>query len=456
MVTVIKRDKIIDLLLDKQKLSADTKKFRLLSFAKLETVGEDYVLYNNLTKEMVRLDKEEFICLERLEKSGELDKTLIPLYEGFFIVPFDNDDVKLSLQVAAFSKNLRASRHRNLFTILTTSDCNARCYYCFENGQRRIHMSEKTARDVAAYIINNCDKSLPVTLNWFGGEPLYNKGVIDVIISELEKANVSYKSTMISNGYLFDDETVKQAKEKWNLKRVQITLDGTEDVYNKAKNYIYEGVNPFKVVIENIKKLIDAEIKVQVRLNYDEDNADNLLELIDYLYDNVGNSKYIYVYPHQIFDTSPSSDFAVNKKRQLSMFEIGLKITRRIDEKGFKPKSYLDKTVKYCSCMADSGKPNLIHPDGNLGCCEHFTDSEVYGNIYEGVKSKELLDAWSEKHDVLTICHDCPLFPTCFKLKKCPSALSCSDYQKDYEIKNFSLSIANTYEYVKTKKETDA
>lgn len=45
---------------------------------------------------------------------------------------------------------------------------------------------------------------------------------------------------MTSNGYIFNDELVEKAKNEWKLKNIQITLDGTRDVYNKAKNYYSE------------------------------------------------------------------------------------------------------------------------------------------------------------------------------------------------------------------------
>lgn len=51
------------------------------------------------------------------------------------------------------------------YTILTTTDCNARCFYCYELGRSRIPMSEQTAHEIADYI------SAPkVNIHWFGGE----------------------------------------------------------------------------------------------------------------------------------------------------------------------------------------------------------------------------------------------------------------------------------------------
>ena len=42
------------------------------------------------------------------------------------------------------------------YTIFTTTDCNARCFYCFELGRSRIPMSEETAHKTARYIRDHC------------------------------------------------------------------------------------------------------------------------------------------------------------------------------------------------------------------------------------------------------------------------------------------------------------
>ena len=79
-------------------------------------------------------------------------------------------------------------------------------------------MNEKTANDVADYIINASKGNSDIKLRWFGGEPLYNAKIIDIICRKLKNCNVSYTSEIISNGYLFDDENVFKAASLWNTK----------------------------------------------------------------------------------------------------------------------------------------------------------------------------------------------------------------------------------------------
>ncbi|MBP3801508.1 MAG: hypothetical protein J6I85_05770 [Clostridia bacterium] len=58
---------------------------------------------------------------------------------------------------------------------------------------------------------------------------------------------------MFSNSLLFNDKNIIKAKEKWHLKKVQITIDGTEFFYEKIKN-VPSG--SFNILLINIKKIL--------------------------------------------------------------------------------------------------------------------------------------------------------------------------------------------------------
>lgn len=72
-------------------------------------------------------------------------------------------------------------------------------------------MTEETAEKVARYIITHAPKGIDIRLDWFGGEPLYNEKVIDIITSRVASAGFNFSSSMISNGYLFNDTNLRKA-----------------------------------------------------------------------------------------------------------------------------------------------------------------------------------------------------------------------------------------------------
>ena len=253
--------------------------YRMLHFTAETPVAEGMLLFNLLTKEEYE---------NRLECAY--------LKEHWFVVPEETKDQELSDTVRWVAKmRTKKSPYITSYTIFTTTDCNARCFYCFELGWNRTHMTEETALKAVQYIKNHCGGQ-KVSISWFGGEPLYNMGVIDIICDGLRKEGIEFVSSIATNGYLFDKETVEKAVKSWNLVRAQIPMDGTEAVYNKIKAYIYkDGKNPYQVVMAAMGYLVDAGVEVFVRLNMDLYNHEDLMKLVDEIAQRHAGKKKIYI-----------------------------------------------------------------------------------------------------------------------------------------------------------------
>ena len=71
---------------------------------------------------------------------------------------------------------------------------------------------------------------------------MVNVKMIDQICTGHKEHDVPFRSTMVSYGYLFDADIVHRAKVLWQLKRVQITLDGRGQTYNQVKAYVYRSL----------------------------------------------------------------------------------------------------------------------------------------------------------------------------------------------------------------------
>ena len=220
--------------------------YRLNKFVIKADVQDGWMLYNTTTGGVVFIHKADDLC-----------QSIDSLKDLYFYVPLGFDEVEWVNKLRASMNSPSKDQSINAFTIFTTMDCNARCFYCYEKGQPRISMTEKIATDVAEFIIKKASNK-PVGLRWFGGEPLVNANVIDIICNALINNGIRFKSSMISNGLLFRDSIIQKAKDVWKLKRVQITLDGTKEIYQKAKSYKDAVGNEFERVIDNINKLIEA------------------------------------------------------------------------------------------------------------------------------------------------------------------------------------------------------
>ena len=278
-------------ILGKPKASEDG--FRWMTYVLPLRVEGGTLVFHTLTREMLLLTPEDYAAPDSLPA----------LRDKWFRVPQALDDRKYADQVRFVRKTVRKKpEHITSYTIFTTTDCNARCFYCYEIGRSRIPMTEETAHKAAAYIADHCGGK-PVHLGWFGGEPLFNKKVIDVICKDLTEKGIQYRSNIISNGYLFDQETVEQAVKLWNLTWVQIALDGTEEVFNRCKAFIYkDGPSPYQVVMGNIGHLLDAGVRVHVRMNMDNHNAEDLFVLADELHERFAGKEKLTAYSHVLFE----------------------------------------------------------------------------------------------------------------------------------------------------------
>ena len=417
---------------------------RLLHYCVETPVEEGILLHNLLTREMVLLTQEEW--QNRFENEY--------LQKHWFVVPGDCADKEYADLVRWVMAN-KQKKTNNItgYTIFTTTDCNARCFYCFELGRSRIPMSGETAHKVAYYIAEHCGGE-KVHLNWFGGEPLFNKAVIDIICAGLREKGIEFTSRAISNGYLFDRETVETAVKDWNLKRVQITLDGTEAVYNKIKAFIYKQGSPYETVMENIGHLLDAGISVTIRLNMDLHNAENLLELVEDLSARFSGRKGLSVYAHHLFDgNKPMADIHSYEEWEIRD-EAMCRLNERIEVCGLAARGGLRKKPKTNFCMADSGKAVTILPNGEIGLCEHFSESEFIGHIDREGFDQAVVNSWKERIPEIPECAECFYYPECRQLKKCASGSVCFEHLRRDHLRKIRRAMLREYQKWQSREES--
>ena len=448
MQTIYQTAKPFDQLLKKQKKVAE-QTYRPMYYVVEQPVDEGLLLYHTMTKALLLLTPEE-------AEIYKTNPTALPqLIELWFLVPQSHDDRLLSRQIRDVAKMLEKKTGAiTSYTIMTTTDCNARCFYCYEMGRLRTPMSEETAIRTADYIINHC-KGEKVSIQWFGGEPLYNRSVISLICRRLKEAGIVYHSTMISNGYLFNDSIITEAKEEWLLEKVQITLDGTEQTYNRCKAYIYKDVNAYRRVIGNIHKLQDAGIHVSIRLNIDMHNAENLSELADELQKEFTNPKGISVYLHALFEEVKGSKAIHDEKKRKFVFDQINDIESRLKDYGFTRPRSLNRKVKTNRCMADSDHSALIVPDGHIGKCEHYSDDHFVGHIGNEEWDALMIDNFRDTRDEIEACATCFDYPNCIWLKLCENSTNCYQEERDHKLNKLRQSMMRAYHKHKDQQEDE-
>ena len=397
----------------------------MLSFSKYNYVlkldDSNYIIFNTFTGSIILLDKSNYSKLLNADSTSKYTNDF--LKQGFLIE--ENLEEKNIIDLDRI-KSLCSSDVMT-FRILTTTSCNARCFYCYEEGIKPCKMSFETAKNTCKFIIDKAKIAKKIIIQWFGGEPLMNQKIIDyittVLINYCEKNNIDIKFTMVTNGYLFNKEIVKIAKDKWHIDKVQISLDGTKDQYFQRKRYCNNDYEAFDKVLNNIELLLKSKIKVSIRLNYDVNNYDDVINLIKILRNRFSAYDNFSCYPYPLFGTYCGHK---HNTKNVSTPKMLMKIIKEL----IKNKIYNNETllnflkVRHGQCFACNINSFVINSDGLLYKCTADMSKNV-GNVIKGVNLNKNFFQWCST-SINKKCKKCKFLPLCQGgcragyLNKCP------------------------------------
>ena len=416
--------------------------YRPMKFLLKAQVEEGLLLYNVITSEMVLLDNVDARFFDG--PSEEYNPAMDELIARHFLVPDSFDENKSVEQLRALIKKLEITKRVNGFTILPTTECNARCYYCFESDHPHCTMTDQIVTDTVSYIADKC-KGEPIEITWFGGEPMVASKRISQICKGLRVRGIRYRSSMVSNAYLFDESLIQTAKDDWHLTMVQITLDGTEKVYNETKAYIQPRDNPYQRVLQNIDALLEQGIAVNVRLNVTVNNAENLSDLVDELDIRFGGKKGFTAYSHEVFENVGYNPLYYDGNVREQVYARASELDAKLRQKKLLGSLAKLPGLRIMHCMADNDSCRVIYPDGSIGKCENMSSLESVGDIYQ-----DITDQASNSRCKLTKqfpgCADCPLFPSCINLMICPETGYCSKIKVEWKLDRYTGLIKNVYQ----------
>lgn len=428
MIQLQPKAPLINKLLGEQSFDKNLK-YKWASFVFQVDMFTQYVFYNLFTKHTVAIEKgKEAVYIEELVKN-------------WFLVPDGMDD---SVVVKEFKQLVGNVHHMSGiirdYTIFTTTDCNARCHYCFEKNSVKQRMETATIGQTIRFIKNHY-KNQPIRIQWFGGEPLYNLKAINMISDSLNHDGITFSSSMTTNGFLFSEKLINKGVEQWHLKKVQITLDGTEHIYNQTKNYVRScGISPFSIVLDNIEKLLNKDITVVLRLNLSLDNFDDLKELVVSLKERFGLYKNISIYPIPLFELI-RNDF-LRKDVYDHLFDIQSLIFKY----GLGTEYAYFNRIRVNHCKADNnGHSLVIFPDGHLGLCEHEWCKRYIGHVENNCLDESEIDRWKKYNPATEKCRHCLFYADCLKLSRCDTNNFCYEEQIQFDKNQLKDTIVKHY-----------
>ena len=403
----------------------------------------DIVLYNIYSGGLVKIEKQVFDLINNADNITNKIPYFEQLIKNGFIVNKNLDEYQ---RVKKCFEEMQLMQPKTYsYVIAPTLKCNLNCVYCFQKDYERknIQISDETIQNIVNYFDTVVRKSKgleKIKITWFGGEPMicYEQILsLSCKIKEcLQKLNVEFETSMITNGTLLDEERIKQLLEIANLKKIQITLDG--DVNNYC---LKKCTNPqiYYKVLNNIITT-SKHLRTIVRFNADKANYNELVELSKYLISNCQNDN-LRIHYAQVkdyndcceLDSTLLNDYEywVSKEQFYSDIGQDWRKSRKDNLPRFNGKSF-------CGLIAKNNF--VIDYNGNLFKCEHYLGKEnkIVGNVIDGLYYNE---AYRESIGLVNDerCKECPIFPCCnysqcVAMHECIKDGECSRFENQLKI----------------------
>lgn len=388
------------------------------------------LLFNTYTTSMLEIEEEVYNDILCKNKFDQYQKETLALYEMGFLIPdnFDEAAHQQALRQTVIDSN--SGKIANII-IAPTLECNAHCYYCFEKGHRRGTMSTETTDALIHHLKENWNgRKLGIT--WFGGEPLMAFDIIDYIIEGLNKNGIVFSSKITTNGSLLTEDKIQHIKEKWNVDKIQITIDAIGNEYNRIKNYTYIK-DAFHTVVSNIKTALSYGLKLKIRINFDPEHKEKVLETMDYFNKNFPNENNLKIYFAPIDEDNDivkniNSDFSdCYEHPYISLIKFGRKhnLYRGFpdmedddaeddnDEKDFLKKLKIYPSVT--NCYATCPSVYSIDPSGKIYKCHRVLGRPEYssGDIFSGIQKNQEYRYFCNTNPAYKECGECQVLPIC-------------------------------------------
>lgn len=319
--------------------------------------------------------------------------------------------------------------------VVPTLKCNLNCVMCH---QAEIKCKKNMSLDNFKKIILKLQKSGVKKISIVGGEVFILREVWDMI-SFLEEIKMKYD--LATNAVLLNEEDLKKMKALKYLEKISTSIDGELEVHNKIRR----SKIAYDKTINNVKRLIQIGIRVNVACVVQKENFKKLEDIFENLY-KMGVNDISFLYELRVTDdekkitkkiideiTKKSSEIFISSTKnslgELSKEDCSLittkfeKIKKRAKKLGILVGMSIqlsDKKVlgdeynpnKY-ACSIFNGYNFQVYTRGELTFCPFISLGEEFNlidkGVFETLNSNEyiLLRKYFKKNGVMPVCRRC-------------------------------------------------
>jgi len=403
------------------------KSSRYNSFINLPESGK-LLGYNGISTLAVEFPISEAESIKKIldnpnaEYTGKDLVTKLTLFKGGFLI-YEPIDELAFLKVK--NRQERFYTGSAGYTVLLTKDCNLRCPYCYQEREQGV-MPDNVIDAFLNMVERDSRDGKPISVGWFGGEPLLYVDMIFKLSKKLKKIakknKAKFHQSMISNGYMMTPKVSKQLG-KMGCSFVQITVDGSKEIHD-SKRVLAGGKPTFERIVEHAKAASD-HMRVSLRVNIDKDNYDCVDNLLDELEEREvrGKTNLYFARIQEVNEFCADVSGMCFGAQDFSKWETRFEMKKI--ERGWGLPFY--PTLKGGFCTADSIAGKVVCPDGMLVKCWNDVSSptEAVGYLVEPqITEAEMMRnrlkwlAWDpfEKSG----CLECSVLPNC--MGGCPYA----------------------------------
>ncbi len=324
-------------------------------------------------------------------------------------------------------------------------DCNLRCEYCFAStgdfGEGRKLMTYETGKKAIDFLIEQSKDRQNLELDFFGGEPLMNFGVVKQIVeyarSREKECNKNFRFTITTNGILLNDDNTEFINKE--MSNVVLSLDGRKDVNDKVRKRV-DGSGCYDIIMPKFKKLVDSrgDKDYYVRgtfTKYNLDFSDDVFSLYEAGFEQISVEPVV---------CKPSESYAITEGDLPQVFKEYENLALRILESEKEEKKFnffhfmldLDqgpcaiKRLRGCGC---GNEYVAVTPDGDIYPCHQFVGDEKFkmGNLDEGTFDLSIKDEFAHAN-----VYTKPECKKCWAKFYCSGGCNANNYQYAGDIHN--------------------
>lgn len=323
-------------------MNSQMKKLEELLYNGLPCVveGENFIVFSPYVGKIASLTKEQ---IDDEDTKKELER------EGFFGTP----------------KTLtRYGEGEERLTLLTTSDCNLRCIYCFaRGGESALYMNEKLAiRSVKEVLKANSKK---LHLYFFGGEPTTNFRCMESTVNYvLNNTSVEPLFEVTTNCVMNDEKLNFLIKNNFLF---FVSIDGPPDI----QNYQRPAPNnkPSHPIVEKtIRKINDAGCDLKARTTITSYSVNRMSEIIEYF--NQLGIECVHFEPFSPSGRGIGKEYLRPKAEDyVTSFKKALDMAKKYNMKVTESSLFFLLNPSKQFCFSSHGGRLMVTPEGKLTFC---------------------------------------------------------------------------------------